>query len=102
MTNPLSLAAQIDALIAKKIPKKFGGDTKTAKAAYRDRVLTTWEFLQEQGTVDASTVAKKFGMHSDTAREHLKCLVSEGKAVKFMTKGRMWYTVARPTPRRKK
>lgn len=100
--SPLSLASQIDALVKTKASNKFGGDTESSRAAYRDRVLMTWEFLQDQGTVDAPAVAKKFGVHTDTARDHLKVLVAEGKVVKFMSKGRAWFTVARPKPRRRK
>ena len=95
----LSIADQIQGLTRVQQPKPFGGDPELAKAVYRDRVLTTWEFVQVQGTVSAARVAEKFKVHLDTAREHLRVLMTEGKITKFMVKGRTWYTVARPKPR---
>lgn len=99
--SPLSIVSQIEAATQRKTPKKFGGDTEASRAAYRDRVLTTWEFIQDQGTVNADIVSKKLGMHVDTARDHLKVLTKEGKVTRFMVKGWAWFTVARPAPRRK-
>lgn len=96
----LSIADQIQRLSGVRLPNKRG-QSDTRRAEYRDRVLTTFEFVVSHGNVSAPAAAKALKITDHAAREHLRLLVKEGKLVSFRAANTTWYTSARPAPRRK-